>query len=478
MILIQDRERWKMKLKQVRMYQPTKGWSTLCCDTKTEGRTCSVCGTIPEEKVYMAYSHLGYKDFTYTETNEQLTLTCSFSQVEITETHVLWKWDDEQTMAFTYDIATKTVELTQSIDQKNKYSPTSNVGTFHTVMNSFRRVRKGLMARFFSKCLQMSGVLYKKPKDFSHLEEVGWKHFQLLCEEPNLQHVPLAFFPTWTEKELASIRHMTKGKDIMTQITGHGTRAMIQWCTNQNKLDVAKLWGPHFQKPDNIMRILAQANEKNSSQIGDKQIKRFHNGMIFLSTFHKNETVLANRILSLIQKKSSITTAMGLIADLFFMYENIKHVEAEYLLPFEGDIERCHDWVSKDYKRLVEHPCVIFTYDDDQKKWEKDVHEYTFQLAKDSYELSRVGSDMRICVGSYSDRVETGESTIVWMKKPEAETVDVCLEINEQKRIVQAKTMRNELPDATLCKVIKDWAKKCELNIITQDIQVKEMQNV
>ena len=132
----------------------------------------------------------------------------------------------------------------------------------------------------------------------------------------------------------------------------------------------------------------------------------------------------------------------GMIQDLIISYNEIKKHNKNYELSCHGSLEDIHDKVSEDY-REIKYKNIELEYENNMLKLNDTINEYTFTLAKDTKELSTIGKDMQICVGSYRERALSKSCYIVDVKDRNNK-YKACIEIREDKiSIKQVKLFAN-----------------------------------
>ena len=460
-----------MIIKQASVYTQEEKWQTICCDNASQGRKCTICGQRPPMK-YVNSKENGLHQFVYQEDQTKRILSFTLTKLSVHQDRIETK-KDEYSMQLIFKkengfLALNTPLGMMSFSKEHR-------GTISKFLDLLMGLRKGLLTRFLRLCFRDRGIHYRKPEDF-YESYYRWDYLAELLQAPELQHIALTAIPVLNEEERQAIRHETKGKRIMKTLIGHSNSDFLRIC--QEHMDhyyKVKTWSPYFKKIDNARRVLEALDGKigivyNPLRQHAKDLRFFHKGMKLLTSLHQEETVWANRLLTLLTNHDTISYPVEIIGDIARMSENIWEEVPDYVLPFNGKMEELHDKLAKDHTWLVNVKKIVYRYSD-EKKWEQQVKHYTFQLAKDSVELSKIGSEMNICVGSYNNQIIEGETKIVWMKKPDAKHVDVCIEI-QQGMVVQAKMKHNDLPGEDLCFVVQEWAANCGLEIVTNDIRI------
>lgn len=144
---------------------------------------------------------------------------------------------------------------------------------------------------------------------------------------------------------------------------------------------------------------------------------------------------------------------------MFFMFKERNMVRNEY---FKGDLKKIHDVLSRDYKKIrVENKEL--NYSDEIYLLNDKIDDFSFILAKDTYELIDIGQELHICVGSYGERAASGKLIIVKMIKGN-EYVG-CIELSpDGKSLHQAKACFNNLLEEKKAEALKAWVEKHEIN--------------
>ena len=171
----------------------------------------------------------------------------------------------------------------------------------------------------------------------------------------------------------------------------------------------------------------------------------------------------------------------GMIQDLIISYNAIKKHNKNYELSCHGSLKDIHDKVSEDY-REIKYKNIELEYENNMLKLNDTINEYTFTLAKDTKELSTIGKDMQICVGSYRERALSKSCYIVDVKDKDNK-YKACIEIREDKiSIKQVKLFANNRistyikgnklneENSNLYNAIKEWINKNKLISCTSDL--------
>ncbi len=131
------------------------------------------------------------------------------------------------------------------------------------------------------------------------------------------------------------------------------------------------------------------------------------------------------------------------------------------------NINEIHDKLTHMFNK-INHKSRDIEYEEKTLELNDQIEEYSVKLPKNTLELVNVGYEMKICVGSYADRaVSHGCSIVVCYKN---NIPEICIEIVDNS-IRQAKAKCNSKPNERQVALIKEWAKKNNLEIRTSDIK-------
>lgn len=145
------------------------------------------------------------------------------------------------------------------------------------------------------------------------------------------------------------------------------------------------------------------------------------------------------------------------IAKMFRRYYFDLKPEEKKMVLKQGFTKQVHDTLSKIVNNL-KNKNFVFTYTEAQKLLEDEIDGYRFLLPPDSYTMHTVGSAMHNCVFSYWERVLEGACTIVYAMLNDE--YKACIEINDKRAIIQARSDYNGPLDEETLKVFKKWVKK------------------
>ena len=227
-------------------------------------------------------------------------------------------------------------------------------------------------------------------------------------------------------------------------------------------------------KYDNIIKLLNFFIKTKASEYNLLDISFFLYTIKNQKNFNENNFV--KKIIT-----CKIKYPYGMIQDMIISYNAIKKYNKNYEISFRGSLEDIHDKISEDY-REIKYKNIELEYEDDMLKLNDTINEYTFTLAKDTKELSTIGKEMRICVGSYRERALSKSCYIVDVKDKNNK-YKACIEIREDKiSIKQVKLFANNRistyikanklneENSNLYNAIKEWINKNKLISCTSDL--------
>jgi hypothetical protein len=202
-----------------------------------------------------------------------------------------------------------------------------------------------------------------------------------------------------------------------------------------NLLGLYKLYSINL-KIDNINKLI------------DNNLIKSFNIVSFLEYFIKETKIISkkeenNIINKMVKEKKNLIGIFCNIHDIVFMHKTIIKKDKDYKISFKGSFREIHDKLSKDYYEM-QHQKVEYKYTEEELKIEGNFNSFNFVLGKDNHELNNVGSTMRICVGTYHNKVMSNRCKIV-IAYNEKNEPKICIELTPNfHRIVQAKLFANK----------------------------------
>lgn len=177
-------------------------------------------------------------------------------------------------------------------------------------------------------------------------------------------------------------------------------------------------------------------------------IKGETNTIIFLeSEKHKN--------------KNENISFESLLKDTAYMYDKIKKEIKIADAEFTGSLREIHDNFSKTYDKIRRENKII-PYSKEENMLEEVINGYEFRLPVDTHTLIDVGNYMHICVGSYDTKAINKICTIVVVYKNG--TPEICIELNSNQELVQAKTKYNNRAYDEKAEVLRTWVENHNIN--------------
>lgn len=152
------------------------------------------------------------------------------------------------------------------------------------------------------------------------------------------------------------------------------------------------------------------------------------NSLITLKNFLEQLIVIKNHSLNYKENIfiNKLVEDMAFYSDIYEMLKQILEKQSNYKMNCKGSLKTIHDNLMFDFDKITQEK-VIFDINESTLKLSEKFIGYDFVIAKDSFELKRVGKEMGICVGSYGYKVENGHCNILIVyenKKPV-----VCIEL-------------------------------------------------
>jgi hypothetical protein len=296
----------------------------------------------------------------------------------------------------------------------------------------------------------------------------------LLLRYPALQNFPTFSFHSIPDKgsyrEL--LGNINSENDIWNLFTGHKSKTVKSLVQSEQDLNLLSIWGPFLKQTENLSYLLQTKTFEKKEQLVFDYVSQFErnefvSGINFIKSLHDSETVWFRKIRKLIaKKKQKEMELIQFITDIGRMIETILLKEPEYQpIRFEN-ILQLHDELSLKIK-TVGKKNITFSYSDTEKVLNAQISNYSFLLAHDTYSLIEAGTKLKICVGSYDQKVLDKKCVIVFVIKDEK--IEACLEIYNH-NVIQAKTFCNHRPNFELRDVILKYVEQKKLQINTYDL--------
>lgn len=211
-------------------------------------------------------------------------------------------------------------------------------------------------------------------------------------------------------------------------------------------------------KLDNQPKILLAA--KNLSTI-DQYIDPTVMQMILVGKIaqivklYDDETSAVRRIMNLSTAKCSMP--MSFFGDIVRMLQRIKehNIDIRPFIKFNNFME-VHDKVVEAYN-LVRFENRKIHITEKEKSLNETLGDYTFTVCDETDQLTNIGSEMHICVGSYGDRAVEKDCLIV--KGELNGSLFTCIEVRNN-ALIQVKGYCNKRLSDEDQEVVKAWAKQ------------------
>lgn len=203
---------------------------------------------------------------------------------------------------------------------------------------------------------------------------------------------------------------------------------------------------------DNVNKIL---NEEVLANTYDYEID------VIADTLKVIKDMKGFNINSFCNKVEKIDCEKYIMLDMLRLIRQVLTRKPEYKINFKLSFKELHDKLAKDYNKL-QHENAVIEYDEVNHELEGNYGELTFNLAKDTYELIDVGTEMGICVGGYGHRAADKQLNILIARDAETKPV-ICIEIDEDYyKVKQTKLKYNNTiqQDTIEYKAIKEWIEK------------------
>jgi hypothetical protein len=330
------------------------------------------------------------------------------------------------------------------------------------------RENKEICREMFGTFLKVRGVEYV---DYEKLiNEERLEKALLFREFPNLQLLDTTEITRPSNKKHIEIINNSKSKIEMIQnLIGHKSKNIRKLIENKDFFNFLLVWGKEIKEPENVINFTKNIYFNNydvelfDSNYADQD---FYTGLHLIKDLHKNkdEKIWINRIVKALNQGSygiSEYQLYSYIGDIGRMFTYIKREKQDYKVKFDGDINKLHDILSMDQRKL-RVPNRVIPYKENELKWEKEIDEKRkFILAPNTHFLVEVGALMGICVGSYHDYAYQKTCTIVVLKEDEHPVV--CIEVRGNE-LIQAKTKRNSRPTGNYLEEVIKWCEENEIN--------------
>lgn len=282
---------------------------------------------------------------------------------------------------------------------------------------------------------------------------------------------------------------------------GKKTRALVQQnLYHKDLFDLLPLF-VCFKNPSNINVLVnaaldVQHNNLRHNFIADLALT------VKLWLNYRDENYIVSQVLEAMKNNSPRMmkpekSRLDIMRDTYFMLrrmtERLKNIEFDIneICIFRNE-KQFHDDVTRffnsdEYHELIENKETATVFDLEEEMLPLEDIDKNIFVAKNGGELRRIGRQMNICVGGYTDSVLRGQCRIVYIMDEKNETYKACLELKPNKskkkttyNLVQAKLKFNRRPceDMEIYNKIKEWAELHDIAIVTYDMELPDIKQI
>jgi len=181
---------------------------------------------------------------------------------------------------------------------------------------------------------------------------------------------------------------------------------------------------------------------------------------------HKSESVIATKLINF-KKYDVDNNAFRTLHDMINCYNKLKSCEFDFSGSYK--IDELHLYLALTLsKREKTNKKIV--YNNVEKALEMFNDNFSISLVKDTYELINIGLQMDICVGSYASNVVKKRCTIMVLTNLTTNKPVGCIEMNDEKYILQVKGKRNKLLKGNDKDFVLQWIKNNDLIDYTNDL--------
>jgi len=336
------------------------------------------------------------------------------------------------------------------------------------------------LERFVERVAEERGIFIKEPTKV--LKNDDFLNFLLCAKYTSLQFFPrinVSELPRYVLKELNTY---TKENQVWKSMTGHTSKKIKEKGKTATGFNMLSTWGRFIKEPSNLLNFLEQLKETNDNYLFESipyMFRHFNMGMELIKDVHRiemegkrienDEKIWLKRIIKLMKELEMKTSEeiADYISDIGISYEGVIRYEPNYEVVFNGNIEDLHNELSMDYTKFIlsNDGNRTIPYEKHERKLEKEISGYAFSLPEDTNELLELGEEMGLCVGAYGLDAHGKHCTIVIMKKDEKPVV--CIELDPNNNMEQAKLAHNKKPKGEIAQIIKNWAEENDITWIS-----------
>lgn len=188
-------------------------------------------------------------------------------------------------------------------------------------------------------------------------------------------------------------------------------------------------------------------------------------------------------------------TKMNLMKDCYYMIKNIQRYLEDFdineIVNFKNE-QQFHDDISRfinsqEYRDLVEKKESSIVFDLEKDLFVLENQDNNIFIARNSGELRKIGREMNICVGGYTEVVKRGNCRIVYIMDKNNKEYKACIELRPKQlknktkySLVQAKLKYNRRPceDKDIYNKIMEWIRIHNIEINTCDMDLPELKAI
>lgn len=332
--------------------------------------------------------------------------------------------------------------------------------------------------------LHVRGARYVIPK-------APFKHYGYVAEyAPYLRYPILQNLPFHAHRKLPKRIHRVLQKPDVTMrevweaYIGVSYKSIRKMITGHRALVTFLFISHFFKQPDNLVKLMEGRDDHllyvqdyayPENEHVERQLEDNRSTIEFFRPFFQNETHYVNAIRKTKYRHAkhfSLNSALGIMRDVMHMFNNIRQIDPNYNLDFDGNILRLHDRLSRDQEKY-RNPNLPISYSEDERRMEMDIDGLSFRLPETTHDLISIGSEMSHCVGGYGDRAYRKGVVIISVIKDGG--YYICIEAHLDRRNVlclnQVKMYENELPERDDALIVKKWAEEVGIDWNCSDMR-------
>lgn len=297
---------------------------------------------------------------------------------------------------------------------------------------------------------------------FAHRYE--YIYYLQLKKKYNIKNTILAKFiyisRKYNKKTHSIIKNMTE-KEIMNHFKLNTKRLK-----KLSDKDMIQSYLTYFDLIDDINNINTLI-DNNFNVILDREGHKYKD-FFYLYKKNSSEKKLVNQLLKVRIGQTYI------LNDTKRLFTQIKAKMKDYSVDYSREIHDLHDIFSDDYNKLRHANTPIKPNEYIEKAFEGfTVNGITYEMAKETDELIKVGAFMDICVGGYGERAVNKKCYIVIGRDANSNPV-TCIELrgsNKKYHVCQVKKRRNYTPKDSEVNALTKLFKNNNIIIDTSDLK-------